>query len=282
MQDQQSMQQQNNRQAGTTSAAAWSMNTAAGTARDANRKSVYNPMSSRGPVGQDSLATQMGQFSLGSAPKPAAAGVYNASEGPSPSMAASNWRTNSRAPSAASGLSVPQIPVKNDVYVHSGKRRKDFRQGDVISLPFHTPNTNIHTEPNDYHLGKTWLGPTFSKRRMMVVLWLFQDAMFCLPLYSFGERGITAKVENLQKDYVCMKNVDDNDFLNEGAYDPVEIKAYKKPMSPETTVQLTGGMRIMFCEDIAPVGRLTQKSHRHLVALWEDRNQVAMNEGRQA
>lgn len=259
-----------------------SNNTTAVSDYNANRRSVYNPAMSRGGPAQDQLTVQMGQFSLSTTPKlPLAGGqgMFNPSEGPSPSAAPGNWRARSRAPSQASGYSTQQPPIRTDIYVSSGKRRGDFCLGEVISLPFHQSNTNPQTNPADYHLGKTWLGPAFSKRRMMVVLFIFHESMFCLPLYSFSERGITARPEHIQKEYVCMKNVDDVNFVNDGLYPPVEVKARLKPLSPETTIQMTGGMRVSFDEEVANVGRLTQKSYRHLVRLWQGVNEQGMADG---
>lgn len=246
-------------------------------AANAARRSVYNPTTSRVPPWHDQVTFQMGHFSLGTAPKLPALGGYNPSEGPGPSVAM-HYQMHSRASSQLSTTSPRQMPVKNDIFVLSGLKRRDFRQGEVISLPYHIPNTNPNIEPTDPKLTKTWLGPAYTKRRMMVVLFLYQESMFCLPLYSFSERGLSAKAELVQKEYVCMKNVGDRHFVNSGHYEPVEIRTWLKPMTPETTVQLTGGIRVSFDEEIAPVGRLTEASYEHLVNSWQGLGEQARSQ----
>lgn len=236
-------------------------------------RSTYNPSALRVPNSQALLTTQMSQMNLGSNLNPNAA-YYDPSQGPTPSAVTNNWRT---APSQTSNRSIGQ-KLNTIVCVLSGYTKQDFQQGQIISLPFHTPNTNPNVAPTDHRLTLTCEGPAYTKRRMMVVLWLFEQDMFCLPLYSFEGKGIQGKPAWLRKEYVSMKNASDRDFRNQGFYDPVAVQMRRKPMNPMTAVHLTGGTRVGCQEDISMIGRMTQEGHRQLVRLWRTLNQAAQEE----
>ena len=65
-----------------------------------------------------------------------------------------------------------------------------------------------------------------------------------------------------------MANEGHEDFVNEGMYPPVEVRA-NRPLLVTTSVHLTGGLRVGCNEDISAVGRLTKKSYQELVELWD-------------
>jgi hypothetical protein len=121
--------------------------------------------------------------------------------------------------------------------------------------------------PDDDCLTLTIVGPAYSKRRMMVVLFIHMQDLYCLPLYSFSNRGLKEKPEHLKKEYVCMANDGDADFVNQGKYPPVRVQA-NHPLSENTTVHLTGGVRVGCNEYMGSVGRLTRKAYYELVAIW--------------
>ena len=146
--------------------------------------------------------------------------------------------------------------------------RRDFRLGEVICAPFHTSNTNPNYNPYDERITFTVEGPAYSKRRMMVVLFIHMQDMFCLPLYSHENRGLSGKPVHLKREYVCMANEGDEEFVNQGLYPPVQVIA-NRPIMATTTVHLTGGLRVGCNEDITGVGRLTRKSYQELVELWD-------------
>ncbi|KAK3112381.1 hypothetical protein LTR53_011399 [Teratosphaeriaceae sp. CCFEE 6253] len=140
--------------------------------------------------------------------------------------------------------------------------------GEVTTLPYHTANTNPSVDPTDRNLTSTFHGPVYSKRRMMVVLEIYGQDMFCLPLYAWSGKGVETKPEWLQREYVCMTNSTDTDFVNHGIYKPIVIENNRYPMDPKTTIVLTGGTRVGCNEDIGRgVGRVTRKSCLHLVNL---------------
>jgi hypothetical protein len=56
----------------------------------------------------------------------------------------------------------------------SNYTRRDFKLGDVIAAPFHVANTNPNVLSNDDRLTLTCEGHAYSKRRMMVVLFVHQ------------------------------------------------------------------------------------------------------------
>lgn len=96
-----------------------------------------------------------------------------------------------------------------DTYCHMiNYTRRNFRLRDVISAPFHSSNTNPEYEKS-FKAGRITItreGPAFSKRRMMVIVFIHLQDLHCMPLYSFGDRGLKQKPEYLKKEYVCMAN----------------------------------------------------------------------------
>lgn len=226
---------------------------------------------------ESELTSRMGEMNLRN-PFNSNAPAFNPSEGPTQSQVSANWRWHRRSPSQASNGSLRQA-IHTMVCKLSGFTKRDFRQGEVIALPFHTANTNPSVNPNDPRLALTCEGPAYSKRRMMVILWMYQYDMFCVPLYSFEGKGIAKKPDFQKREYVTMKNVGDKDFVNDGLYPPVEVRNRTKPMDPKTVVHITGGMKVNCSEDITMVGRLEVASYRHLVRLWTQLSQEAQSEG---
>lgn len=161
----------------------------------------------------------------------------------------------------------------------SGRSRRDFRLGDVVALPFHTPNTNPHTRPDDPNLTATIQGPVYSKRRMAVVLWMYQRDMFCLPLYTFEHKGLSNKAQYLHKEYVSLRNKGSKNAVAQGPHKPIEVVCRKKPIDDETVVHIAGGFRVACNEDITFAGRLTQVSHTELCELWQKLSDDAQAEG---
>lgn len=104
----------------------------------------------------------------------------------------------------------------------------------------------------------------------MVVLYIHQQDMFALPLYTHSGSGLTKKPAYLKNEYVSMKNVGDEGFLKLSDHAPVEVQCRRRPMDKETVIQLTGGVKVGCNEDISPVGRITERGHVHLMALWEE------------
>jgi hypothetical protein len=104
---------------------------------------------------------------------------------------------------------------------------------------------------------------------MMVVLFIYMQDMYCLPLYTFGDRGLKEKPEHLKKEYVCMENVGDEGFVNQGPHPPVQV-LMNHAVKPNTTVHLTGGVRVGCNEDIYIGGRMTMKTYYELVDVWSN------------
>lgn len=200
-----------------------------------------------------------------------AAPVWNPSQGPPPSiMPASGQKLPAnKFPTAKSGISVAQPNTANDVCRIWNRDRTAFKAGEIISLPFHEANTNPNLQPQDYRLRLSHQGSVFTKRRMVVVLWIYKRHMFCVPLYSFEGQGLNKKSTFIQPEYVCLKNEDDKDFKKQGIHPPIVATYIKKPFDPNTTVHLTGGMKVSCVEDIAFCGRITQDSYEKLLQLWE-------------
>lgn len=177
---------------------------------------------------------------------------------PIPTHTRSHYTNNSRA---------SRLPFSSQYCKLSGLTRWDFHIGDLISAPFHSANTNPNVDPYDPRLALTVEGPVYSKRRMLIVLFIHAQDLYCLPLYSFSDRGLSAKPQYLRHEYVCVANNGDKYFANEGSHKALWIEA-NKAVSASTTLQLTGGMRIGCNEDVVRTGRLTRESYFYLLDLW--------------
>lgn len=193
-------------------------------------------------------------------------GPYNPSLGPTGTAMTTKSRETT-APSHTTDHS-SRHAFQNAVCKLSNYTRKDFKLGDVIAAPFHVANTNPHVDPRDDRLTLTREGPAYSKRRMMIVLFLHQTDLFCLPLYSFSGLGIREKPDALKTEFVCVCNVGAQGFVNHGVHPVVEIAA-RRPVDDTTTVHLSGGLRVGFSEDVTRVGRLTRQSYFDLVEIWK-------------
>ncbi|KAK3674675.1 hypothetical protein LTR78_005397 [Recurvomyces mirabilis] len=205
------------------------------------------------------LASQIGQMNLGSPP---AQTPWDPSQGPThsnvdlQSMAA--WRAKAAPQSFAGSAVTTRYACYNVLCRSSGWNRSNFRKGDVIAIPFHTANTNPHVDPNDPALGKTIWGPVYSKRRMVIVLWIHERDMFCLPLFTHNHTGLSGKGKHILHEYVSLKNKGDRAHVQQGLYPPVEVDAYKRPMDKGTAIQLTGGLRVSCNDDVTLAGRVTK------------------------
>lgn len=158
----------------------------------------------------------------------------------------------------------------------------DFNKGDVISVPFHVNNMNPSATFSDPSLRETEEGPVYTKRRMLVVLFKYKEGMLCLPLYSFGGRGIVAKAkpQDLLDHYVCLKDLKHANFINGGPNLPIDF-VHANPydqLSRATTIHLAGGIRVHWQEYVGLVGRLTREGYSRLLKQWKELQQRAENE----
>ncbi|KAI7486499.1 hypothetical protein KC351_g3287 [Hortaea werneckii] len=203
---------------------------------------------------------------------------YNPSQGPTASQITTPWRP-ARSTRTNASFSSARLAVNNAVCKLSGYTRKDFQKGEVISLPHHAANTDPNVDPNtDNRWRSTVEGPVYSKRRMMVVLFIYGRDMLCLPLYTWNKSGISRRPAWLKNEYVGVQDANNFNYINHGDYPPVIIEGNRRPMHEHSTVVLSAGCKVSCNEDILSVGRLTQKSHTHLVALWQELNREAVAE----
>lgn len=217
------------------------------------------------------LASQLANMNI----SPSAAS-YNPSIGPTPSTLTTNWRQQAVGASQASNFSC-RGAVSNAVCKQSGLGKQHFKKGEIITIPFHTANMNPNTDPTDRRLTITCEGPAYSKRRMMVILWLHKQEMFCLPLFSYSGTGL-AKKQSTIEEHVAVKNEGDLDFVNQGVYKPIEAICRKKKLTNTTTIHLVCGIKVNYSENICRVGRITETSHQRLVQFWLDLSEGAQNE----
>ncbi|OQO00951.1 hypothetical protein B0A48_13640 [Cryoendolithus antarcticus] len=200
--------------------------------------------------------------------------AYNASNAP-PASAMTNGGKNSVVVtnSVASGRSVRR-KVVNAVCRCSAYARHNYRLGEIISLPYHTANTNPNLAITDQNLTihkNPDFGAIYTKRRMFVVLYVWGNKeLHCLPLYSFSNRGIMAKDPTERHEYVCVKNENDMNFNTQGPHKALEASMKRTVLDNTTTLHLTGGIRVVYNEDINFCGRLTKDSYHRMRNLWDD------------
>lgn len=187
-----------------------------------------------------------------------------ASTAPAASQAGSRYSTRSTGPR-------PQR-FKNDVCELSNWAPAHYKLGDIIAVPFHEPNTNPNLKVGNANLTKTIDGHAFTKRRMVVVLWMYAEDMFCLPLYSFEGNGFMAKPTWYHAEYVSLGNEGDQNFKGQGLYDPIFAthKPTRDPFHPQSAVHLGGGFKVACRANNSYCGRLTEASYYALVQLWQD------------
>ena len=109
------------------------------------------------------------------------------------------------------------------------------------------------------------------------MLWLYGRDMFCVPLYTFSGTGLRNKPDFLKREYVSVSNSADVEFVNQGNYQPIQVDA-RRPLDQNTTVHLSGGIKVGCEEDISRVGRVTRESFQHLLNLWTDLSEAAKQE----
>lgn len=163
---------------------------------------------------------------------------------------------------------------RNAVCVHSPWERYDFKKGDVICLPSHMPNMNPEVDPKYPELRLSEIGPVISKRRFMIVLLKFKTTMFCIPLFTFGKRGIDEYIELIR--YVA-GTTDLNQSEEQERLDFIHDQP-DRPWSDLSTVHITAGWTVGWKEDIQKIGRLTKTSYTRLMKLWKEHNKTANDE----
>ncbi|CZT18628.1 uncharacterized protein RCC_04472 [Ramularia collo-cygni] len=247
---------------------------------------------SQAPSGIDGLRERLGDMSIGRIV------TYEPTTAPTPRMNQSRPTTNYPHSQAASVKTTGTRRTTRGCPPMNGRNGKDwintpecikapygahdFNKGDVISVPFHVNNMNPDAKFSDPSLRETGEGPVYTKRRMLVVLFKYKEGMHCLPLYSFGSRGMKAKLTpfDTRDHYVCLRDIKHSDFVNEGSNAPVDF-VHSNPydqLSRETTIHLAGGIRVHWEEYIGVVGRLTKEGYLRLLKHWKVLQQVAESE----
>lgn len=223
---------------------------------------------SKGIGDSDGLASQFAGMSVsGAQPK---LPTYDPSNGPSPSMLTVASRPFSTAPSHRSARSTMwgQGAVKTDLCILTRATRQTYSRGDIISVPVHKINRNPNIDLADTNLTKTRYGGVYSKRRMVVIMWINYESMFCLPLHTYSKNGLSKKPNQMRGEFVCVKNEQDVDFNNQGVHVPVEAVC-KRPLDANTVIPLGDHVEVGYRDDIAPVGEMTRDGFIRLLALWE-------------
>lgn len=186
---------------------------------------------------------------------------------PNPSVAggvqripASQAPTNMTAMPNAQATQAPTAKLSN-------LKNSDYCRGDIVNLPFHAPNTNKNLDPTNANLANTKAGFVYSKRRYAVVLWVTETQIFCVPIFTYQGRGVTSRPWKQRFEYICLRSYNDNNYINDGNYDPVVTKS--GILSNKSCIHITAGF-VMECKsDISMHGYLDKKSHDRLYDLWQ-------------
>lgn len=195
---------------------------------------------------------------------------YVASLAPTPSTVSVDWRLRGRNASQRSILST-RVGFSNHVVKVSNYKRQDFALGDIISIPFHSPNQNPNVDAkNDVNFVHTIAGPVYSKRRMVIILYIYSEHMFYLPLYTWSKRGISSRPRGVKGEYVGLKDATAQKYDNKGSYPPIVAASRKKAWHPATSIHLTGGGTVECKDDIAFYGRVEKPSYLRLRKLYKD------------
>lgn len=236
-----------------------------------SQQTEQHPIAPTLPQGPAQVTPVTSQFSkLGiqtpATTKPSVPAMWNPSIAPTPSQFSGYQQPPSMVSSRFSTRSQAR-GVHNNVCKLSGNTRRDYKLGEIISIPFHTANHNPHVHAQDPNLSWTKQGMVYSKRRMVVVLWVYEDILFCLPLYTFDKKGLSGKRRELRPEYVSVRNDSDQNFQNQGDYPPIVVNT-RHPLDVDTTVHITGGLPVLCREDIARCGRITKDSYTRLADIW--------------
>jgi hypothetical protein len=233
--------------------------------------------------GQTNLLKQaLSQATLNSLQVPSGNGGQ-ASQKPTPASGAAKVYDPSQGPTGSTATTAPKAPVPpatqltnnthpgpaiTQICRRSRYTKYDFELGDIIALPYHTPNNNPNLLPTDRRLAMTCEGPVYSKRRMAIVLWVYQHDLFCIPLYTHSHNGLRNKGPNHIMEFVCIKNLGARDFFNQGHHPPL-VADCKYPLDKDTSAHVAGAFRVACNDDITWAGRLTEDSYFDLRDTWK-------------
>lgn len=160
----------------------------------------------------------------------------------------------------------------------------DFRPGTVIYAPYHETNLDPHAYPiHGTETVQTATAIVSSKRRPMVVLWVYNDnkTLFALVSGTHGKRGIShLRKDDERQDFVCLKDYDDHDFVNQSPHQFLEV--HRKPnitgVGKLSSVRITGGASLSLTEDITIKGWLTREDATYIQNLWLRTARIAIDE----
>lgn len=154
----------------------------------------------------------------------------------------------------------------------------DFQYGWVIRISHHEPNTNPNNGPTDPHVARTCVGPVFSKPRMFAVMWIREENLVALPLYTWHFKGLSTRVrkgKDTRNEYACMSNYGSPNPSNEHPrHRLIEFIARpgEAPIHPKSCIHLTGLTKIDIGLPFDYVGRITRSSYNYLITLLDDLN----------
>lgn len=108
----------------------------------------------------------------------------------------------------ACGKSVVALMRRTD-YPHD---RSSLPPGTIISAPVHSQSSYDLVNPDDPNHSLTGFGPVLSKYRKMVVVEVWNEHCICIPMYSYGGKGITNnRSRSASSEYVDIRDINDED-----------------------------------------------------------------------
>ena len=193
------------------------------------------------------------------------------------------------------GASESQVSLNSQASRRSGLRSstkamltsKNFVPGTIITAPHHCTALKPDADPNvDFNFCQSSIATICSKRRMMVVLWSYQQSVLTLPLETHTRRGLESIPNRYKGEYICLKDQGDRDWWNGGIHDPLVV-AWLRGRSgsgPESigklsSLRLSNVVTIAHREEVEIVGHLTTHSTTYLQRIWFDMAEKAIKNG---
>lgn len=157
---------------------------------------------------------------------------------------------------------------------YSAKLTKaNFHRGDIIHVPHFCAALDANVRPGGGRsCFDTNLGPVCCKKRYMVVVLVSSKSMVCMPLTTFGDRGLRSKMGDPEehREYVGIRMADNHYFDNNGAHRELVIETSEDEIKEASAIHLVAPHTVFFQERITRKGRITTASYDHLLKLVVD------------
>ncbi|KAF2837533.1 hypothetical protein M501DRAFT_1032765 [Patellaria atrata CBS 101060] len=151
----------------------------------------------------------------------------------------------------------------------SGYRYENIKLGMIINTAHAIPSVDCKNlqDPtflnDDEELLDCDLGALCVKYRYMLVIAKFADHMACVPFYSFTNRGLNVKPEQVRHEYMQLKKADNKDFKNISNYRALEydlLNSQKAINFESSAIHMTGSVHVFYGGELELIGKVTTES----------------------